>query len=132
MGVGIHCTGLKASYDSNECSSMRMHDKETIRMQLKHHSGKLPDDMLTIDEVANFLRVHPVTIRRWEKQNQLKSCRIGPKRSIRFTRKDVSAFIARSIESGTMIAPLLKKTLKTTGEAGGDKSVRQKQRTAER
>lgn len=64
-------------------------------MQLRYNIGKLQNDMLTIDEVADLLRVHPVTIRRWEKQNRLKSCRIGPKRSIRFMRKDVSAFIRR-------------------------------------
>ncbi|OGO19527.1 MAG: hypothetical protein A2144_07860 [Chloroflexi bacterium RBG_16_50_9] len=68
-------------------------------MQFKYRNGKLPDDMLTIGEVAGFLRVHPVTIRRWEKQNRLKSCRIGPKRSIRFMRKDVSAFIKQQSQA---------------------------------
>jgi excisionase family DNA binding protein len=72
-------------------------------MQLKNRSGELPDDMLTINEVADFLRVHPVTIRRWEKQNRLKSCRIGPKGSIRFRKKDISAFIDRSSNSGNRV-----------------------------
>ncbi len=74
-------------------------------MQSKNHRGELSDDMLTIDEVAGFLRVHPVTIRRWEKQKRLKSCRIGPKRSIRFMKKDISAFIARSSKSRTGVEP---------------------------
>ncbi len=75
-------------------------------MQFERHRGELPDDMLTIDEVAGYFRVHPVTIRRWEKQNRLKSCRIGPKRSIRGMEKDISAFIARSSKSGTGVEPL--------------------------
>ena len=70
-------------------------------MQLTHRSGKLADDMLTIEEVASWLRVHPITIRRWEKQNHLKSYRIGPKKSIRFIRKDVYDFIVRNNKSGT-------------------------------
>ena len=53
-------------------------------------------EMMTIDEVAGWLRVHPITIRRWEKQNRLKSYRIGPKKSIRFMMKDVSVFIAEN------------------------------------
>ncbi len=70
-------------------------------MQLDHQRAGFPDDMLTIDEVAGFLRVHPLTIRRWEKQSRLKSCRIGPKRSIRFMREDISAFIAQGSKSTT-------------------------------
>jgi excisionase family DNA binding protein len=65
-------------------------------MQVKYRAGKPADEMLTIGEVASWLRVHPVTIRRWEKQNHLKSYRIGPKKSIRFIRKDVADFIAHS------------------------------------
>jgi excisionase family DNA binding protein len=63
-------------------------------MPIKQRQIKFPNDMLTIDEVAGWLRVHPITIRRWEKQNHLKSYRIGPKKSIRFLRKDVSDYIA--------------------------------------
>ena len=70
--------------------------EKDLKMQTKQHSGKLSDEMLTIVEVAGWLRVHPITIRRWEKQNQLKSYRIGPKKSIRFMQKDVSDFIAHS------------------------------------
>jgi excisionase family DNA binding protein len=70
--------------------------EEKLKMQNKQRPGKISDDMLTIDEVAGWLRVHPITIRRWEKQNRLNSYRIGPKKSIRFMQKDVSDFIAHS------------------------------------
>jgi len=49
--------------------------------------------MLTIDEVAEFLQVHPTTIRRWERAGQLRSYRFGPKGNIRFKSEDISEFI---------------------------------------
>jgi excisionase family DNA binding protein len=94
-------------------------------MQLRQNSGKLPDDMLTIDEVASFLRVHPVTIRRWEKQNRLKSCRIGPKRSIRFKKKDITAFINRDSNIRNRVAPLHEEGFKKRDEVEADESTRQ-------
>jgi len=49
--------------------------------------------MLTVNEVAHLLSVHPSTVRRWEKQGQLKSYRLGPKGVIRFKIEDISDFI---------------------------------------
>ncbi|MCK4786782.1 MAG: helix-turn-helix domain-containing protein [Desulfobacteraceae bacterium] len=46
-----------------------------------------------MNEVAHLLHVHPCTVRRWEKQDQLKSYRLDPKGVIRFKREDVSNFI---------------------------------------
>ena len=63
-------------------------------MQMEFDLGELPHKILTVDEVAHFFRVHPITIRRWEKQGQLKSCRIGPKKIIRFMREDIFSYIA--------------------------------------
>ncbi len=51
------------------------------------------DRMLTLNEVAYLLHVHPGTIRRWEKNGQLRSYRLGPKNVIRFKREDVSDFL---------------------------------------
>jgi hypothetical protein len=45
----------------------------------KHNEEELNNHLLTINEVASLIRVHPVTVRRWEKQGILKSCRIGPR-----------------------------------------------------
>jgi excisionase family DNA binding protein len=50
--------------------------------------------MLTVNEVAHLLNIHPGTVRRWEKNGHLKSCRIGPKGSIRFRREDVLKFVS--------------------------------------
>ena len=51
------------------------------------------DRMLTLNEVAYLLHVHPSTVRRWEKNGQLRSYRLGPKSVIRFKMEDVFNFI---------------------------------------
>ena len=51
------------------------------------------DQMLTVNEVAHLLNVHPVTVRRWEGKGQLKSCRLGPKKVIRFRKEELYRFI---------------------------------------
>lgn len=61
-------------------------------MRVSSGKGKL-SKMLTVNEVADILHVHPTTIRRWEKKGQLKSYRLGPKSSIRFKGEDISKFI---------------------------------------
>jgi two-component system sensor histidine kinase/response regulator len=48
--------------------------------------------MLTVDEVAYVLHVHPTTVRKWEKLGQLKSYRLGAKGNVRFKTEDVSYF----------------------------------------
>ena len=40
--------------------------------------------MLTVDEVAYTLHVHPTTVRKWAKLGQLKSYRLGDKGNVRF------------------------------------------------
>ena len=54
------------------------------------------DRMLTVNEVAHLLNVHPGTVRRWEKTGQLKSYRLGPKRVIRFRKDELYGFINNS------------------------------------
>ena len=61
-------------------------------MQSESHRNEL-SRMLTVNEVAHLLHVHPSTVRRWEKQGQLKSYRLGPKGVIRFKMEDISKFI---------------------------------------
>jgi excisionase family DNA binding protein len=54
------------------------------------------DRMLSVDEVARLLNVHPSTVRRWEKKGQLKSYRLGPKKLIRFRKEELDSFINHS------------------------------------
>ncbi len=62
-------------------------------MFMSTNDGGLQESMLTVKEVAHLLHVHPSTVRRWEKQGQLKSYRVGPKGSIRFKREDLNTFL---------------------------------------
>ena len=62
-------------------------------MHVELYGSKLMDKMLTVNEVAYLLHVHPSTVRRWEKQGQLESYRLGPKGVIRFKMEDISKFI---------------------------------------
>ncbi len=54
------------------------------------------DRMLSVNEVAHLLNVHPGTVRRWEKKGQLKSYRLGPKKIIRFRKEELDSFINHS------------------------------------
>ena len=48
-------------------------------------------ELLTVKEVAEWLRVTPKTIYHWVKQGRLKVYRIG--KQLRFKREDVYAFL---------------------------------------
>ncbi len=54
------------------------------------------DRMLSVNEVAHLLNVHPGTVRRWEKKGQLKSYRLGPKKIIRFRTEELDSFVNHS------------------------------------
>ena len=69
-------------------------------MHFELYESELLDRMLTVNEVSHLLHVHPSTVRRWEKQGQLKSHRLGPKSVIRFKREDISNFINPAANSG--------------------------------
>ena len=49
--------------------------------------------MLTVDDVAQCLGLHPNTVRRWSDKGILKSYRIGLRRDRRFRREDIDDFL---------------------------------------
>jgi excisionase family DNA binding protein len=49
--------------------------------------------MLTTSDVAQFLGLHPNTVRRWSKKGILKSYRISSRGDRRFQREDVNGFL---------------------------------------
>ncbi len=52
--------------------------------------------IMTISEVAYFLRVHPNTIRHWTNKGLLPSFRLGTRRDRRFRREDVENFLRKN------------------------------------
>jgi excisionase family DNA binding protein len=51
------------------------------------------DDLMTGGEVADFLRVHIASVRRWARSGQLRGYRLGGRGDWRFHRRDVMAFL---------------------------------------
>lgn len=58
-----------------------------------------PRRMLTVNEVAHLLHVHPNTVRLWSKSGTLKSYRIGKRRDYRFNLDDVETFLYKDAGS---------------------------------
>ncbi|MCD8485145.1 helix-turn-helix domain-containing protein [Candidatus Woesebacteria bacterium] len=49
--------------------------------------------LLTLSETAKILKVHPNTLRLWDKSGVLKAVRIGVKRTRRYRKEDIEKFI---------------------------------------
>ena len=56
---------------------------------------KLPE-YLTLQEVSRMLKVHPNTLRAWDKNGALQAVRIGVKRIRRYRKSDVDDYIRKS------------------------------------
>lgn len=59
----------------------------------------MADELLTIDEVAAELKLHPDTIRRYIREKKLKSVRVGGT-AIRVRRSEMERFIREDDEQG--------------------------------
>jgi excisionase family DNA binding protein len=49
------------------------------------------DELMTIREAARILKVHPSTLRNWDRVGRLNAVRVGSRRDRRFKRADISA-----------------------------------------
>jgi len=52
------------------------------------------EELLTIGEAAQILKVHPNTLRLWDKNGVLKAIRIGVKKVRRYKKEDLEKFIS--------------------------------------
>ena len=53
----------------------------------------LQDTILSVQEVADLLHVHPNTVRLWNNRGLLKTYRLGTRGHRRFTSRDVEEFL---------------------------------------
>jgi len=51
------------------------------------------EELLTLSEAAQILKVHPNTLRLWDKKGVLIAIRIGVKRARRYKKEDIERFI---------------------------------------
>lgn len=51
------------------------------------------EELLTLKEAAHILKVHPNTLRVWDKKGILKAVRIGVKKVRRYKKEDIVKFI---------------------------------------
>lgn len=51
------------------------------------------EELLTLRETAKILKVHPNTLRLWDKKGVLKAVRIGVKKVRRYRKEDIEKFI---------------------------------------
>lgn len=61
------------------------------------------DEVLTVDEVARYLRVHPMTVQRWCRIGDLPAAKIG--RAYRIKKADLDKWWARRTRSEREGAP---------------------------
>lgn len=57
--------------------------------------GEGMGNMLTVQEVARLLHIHPNTLRRWSNQGLIKAYRITPRGDRRFRRQEILDFLAK-------------------------------------
>jgi excisionase family DNA binding protein len=57
---------------------------------------KEPSELLTLNEACEILRVHPNTMRNWDKKGILKSVRIGERKIRRYKKEELINFIEES------------------------------------
>lgn len=61
-------------------------------MAVERHDPGSISPLLTIDEVAKFLRISKTSVYRLVERRELPFCRVG--RTLRFTRKDLETYLA--------------------------------------
>lgn len=63
------------------------------RKPINPHGQDPVPGLLTIREVASFLRVSPLTVKRWEQRGQMKSIRINSRGDRRYTRDEIDRIL---------------------------------------
>ncbi len=68
------------------------------------NSIAMDEEFLTVMEIAEILKVNPMTVRNWISREELPALRVGSRR-VRVRQTDFDAFLARSPAAGPTGAP---------------------------
>ena len=55
------------------------------------------EELLTLRQAAKILKVHPGTLRRWDREQKLKAVRFGSRKGVgdrRYRKKDIESYIS--------------------------------------
>jgi excisionase family DNA binding protein len=63
-----------------------------LRAQTRDEAGRIDNIIMTSAEVAEFLKVHLGSVRRWSRTGKLRGYRLGERGDWRYLREDVLAF----------------------------------------
>jgi excisionase family DNA binding protein len=68
---------------------------KTTKISKKRSNGEKSGDkaIMTCDEVAEFLRVHVSSVRRWSRCGKLRAYKVGGRGDWRYRKQDVLAFL---------------------------------------
>ena len=58
-------------------------------------------ELLTLSEACELLKVHPNTLRQWDKQGILPAIRIGTKRVRRYRKEDIIKMLNKNMKDST-------------------------------
>ncbi len=79
-----------------------MEELKNINTQVRTENAGADVDLMTGAEVADFLRVHIASVRRWARSGRLHGYRLGGRGDWRFRRQDVLSFLRGLDGSGDL------------------------------
>ena len=53
------------------------------------------DDLLTIGQVSDLFKIHPDTLRNWEKAGELVPLRVGPRKDRKYRKQDIETIVSK-------------------------------------
>jgi len=74
--------------------------KYAKRKKMGGRSGGVTKEIMTCDEVAEYLRVHVSSVRRWSRSGKLLAYKVGGRGDWRYREQDVLAFLYDATTDG--------------------------------